>query len=408
MPADRARFDRIMLGVLVVVFAGSALSKLTRPESAERAVKFIFDRAGTGQSRAVEVALVGALIGWEMLLALGMAAGGRVRRQAIGLCAATLLVLSGVLVFLLVVPAAPGCGCLGSSGEKAGLAELAALARNALLFAACVWLLDGGKGLPAVEGGDRPGTHRLGRKAGAGFTLIETLACITIVAIVLSLVIPSLRDARASAKEQASQGLARQLAMVAFGYAHDWKDALPFFATPRDPWSPAWIGGRAYGNQPFDAQARLWLSFLANEGRIEPVRDEMFLSPEQRAIAQGFDPRTVRTALYFMTFTAFSAPDYWSPGRNGELPPPDALLHGQKLASVRWPSAKGLLCNMRDGYWRGRGPAAMAHFGVFFDGSAGVILESDVNPGSIQHRPLPGRWAWPIMSTTDGLFGRDR
>jgi prepilin-type N-terminal cleavage/methylation domain-containing protein len=65
----------------------------------------------------------------------------------------------------------------------------------------------------------------------SGFTLIELLVVISIVALLVSILLPALRAARESAKTTQCQSNLRGLAQAGAIYASDWKEHLPFFHT---------------------------------------------------------------------------------------------------------------------------------------------------------------------------------
>lgn len=66
-------------------------------------------------------------------------------------------------------------------------------------------------------------THSRGRR---GFTLIELLVVVSIIALLISILMPSLRRARAQAKTVVCRSNIRQVGMGALYYAHDYHDQL--------------------------------------------------------------------------------------------------------------------------------------------------------------------------------------
>ncbi len=68
------------------------------------------------------------------------------------------------------------------------------------------------------------------RKRGArGFTLIELLVVVAIIALLISILLPSLRDAREQAKVAKCLAHYRQLTTSANQYFLDWSDNFPFY-----------------------------------------------------------------------------------------------------------------------------------------------------------------------------------
>jgi prepilin-type N-terminal cleavage/methylation domain-containing protein/prepilin-type processing-associated H-X9-DG protein len=61
----------------------------------------------------------------------------------------------------------------------------------------------------------------------AGFTLIELLVVVAIIALLVGLLLPSLRGARDAARSLVCQSNTRQLAIGGLSYMADWKDYIP-------------------------------------------------------------------------------------------------------------------------------------------------------------------------------------
>jgi prepilin-type N-terminal cleavage/methylation domain-containing protein len=73
-------------------------------------------------------------------------------------------------------------------------------------------------------------------KARSGFTLIELLVVVAIIALLISILLPSLRDAREQAKVAKCLANYRQLTTTTVQYFLDWNDNFPF-------WDPVHSGG---------------------------------------------------------------------------------------------------------------------------------------------------------------------
>lgn len=63
-----------------------------------------------------------------------------------------------------------------------------------------------------------------------GFTLVEVLVVVSIIALLLGILVPALGGARESARVVACQANQRSVGQGIFAYAHDFDDALPFGA----------------------------------------------------------------------------------------------------------------------------------------------------------------------------------
>jgi len=83
------------------------------------------------------------------------------------------------------------------------------------------------------------------RRPFAGFTLIELLVVISIIALLISILLPALRNARTAARMMVCQSNLRQLAAVAPIYANDHDGWLPqsvSYNISTDTWAdPEWV-----------------------------------------------------------------------------------------------------------------------------------------------------------------------
>src|SRR3972149_886514 len=79
----------------------------------------------------------------------------------------------------------------------------------------------------------------------SGFTLIELLVVITIIAILASILLPSLKNAREMAKKAKCIGNLRQCYMATMMYINDYNGYLPANINPG--WDAAYVGGSYWG-----------------------------------------------------------------------------------------------------------------------------------------------------------------
>jgi prepilin-type N-terminal cleavage/methylation domain-containing protein len=66
----------------------------------------------------------------------------------------------------------------------------------------------------------------------AGFTLVELLVVISIIAILMSILLPSLQRAREAAKRQVCANQCRQIGVAIVAYTGDWEYKLPYYGDP--------------------------------------------------------------------------------------------------------------------------------------------------------------------------------
>jgi prepilin-type N-terminal cleavage/methylation domain-containing protein len=79
------------------------------------------------------------------------------------------------------------------------------------------------------------------RKATRGFTLVELLVVIGIIALLIAILLPALSRAREQAKNAQCLSNLRQLATVYQLYANDYKDQIPIGYDGNSPWTGYYI-----------------------------------------------------------------------------------------------------------------------------------------------------------------------
>ena len=96
-----------------------------------------------------------------------------------------------------------------------------------------------------------------------GFTIVELMVCISIIAILVAILLPALSRVRAQAHlTQALSGI-RQVHASTFLYLADEADAMPYIATPHRPWEPIVVRGVLIQGLPYFRQSNFVLSVVA-------------------------------------------------------------------------------------------------------------------------------------------------
>ncbi len=175
------------------------------------------------------------------------------------------------------------------------------------------------------------------RKEADGFSLIELLVVIVVLALLLSLSIVGVQSARASAR--ANRGLAdmRSVAGAAVQYASDCAELPPTLFHPPERWPETFQTTRVAGVDLTGAWfANTSLFYMLFEPFLpEAVLRAGFSWPQPRQTDRGM---TVDCIPYRLTSTLYAAPEYWLPERQRPL----LGWKAQRMDSVALPSSKGM------------------------------------------------------------------
>lgn len=224
------------------------------------------------------------------------------------------------------------------------------------------------------------------------FTLAELLVSIGVIALLLAILIPSLRGARDSALELSVLNHQRGVAVVLDDYLRSHRGEFPTWGYPQTRRAPALeVDGEPVSPGGWWDQPRYWHVYLTLNGY------------DASAAAQGpemtWDRPATREALDNLTHTAYANPSYWI--HDGPQPVSDYL--SQKWHTIEHPSRKGILARF-DVRQDVMDESRFAWFIWFADGHSERRRWSTLTPGIFERDY--GEWS-PVLTTAQGLRGRD-
>lgn len=182
----------------------------------------------TAVPQVVRQIVVVAIPVFELGLAGLWFAGVARRRVRVG-AACFLTVVTAVYLWHAVFVEIPDCGCFSliALAESDRRAAVFLVARNSCLLG--LLMLSGA----SARGASPRGVSRHRAPSQPGFTLIETIFIIVIVALMVSLLMPALGRARQAAERLRSRVALGQHAAVVSAYLLDWDDEYPIYADPK-------------------------------------------------------------------------------------------------------------------------------------------------------------------------------
>lgn len=292
----------------------------------------------------------------------------------------------------------PSCGCLGTLERFRNLQVSATqhLVFNGVLIGS---LVGGGAAMGCVPALARPRWPAAATRSYArrGFTLVELIVCVAVIAVLMSLSLPGLARSRGSASAAATLAKMRHHASVFAAYAGDHQDLMPRYTDP--------YGKSRVGEAPDQVSVgyfggfRLWQLAMARQYYGEsPFSDTFFVptgDPERR-VAFWYAAAFIADPAFWNEYTR-RGPSQWRATRVGE---------------VLYPSQKGLLITEREVLRGGRDGEAGLYGLTLSDASARMTtMRSLAAPYPGGEGSWPGSElgppGYPVMHTRDGVRGRD-
>lgn len=389
---------RILLGG---VFLFAAVTKTYRPAPFVSVVDTLLATSieWPGEFKAQSIVPISVLvIVWEAFLGLLLISG--VGRRGVALATGgTLILFSSALVRLMFLPETPACGCFGAfprAVEDARGAVQFGLIRNAALLWLAVWL-----GMQKGDGAAGRGPAHRASGAVPGYSIVEILVCIVIIAVLIAIALPVFRHAREKARLTESLSALRQLLASVDVYASDHRELFPFLGVPGHPERGLErFGPRGASFSYFGGSSKLWATALVQSGHSEIAE----LAGETRlteSLRESFGTPDVIGTYFRLTHVSAADPGFWEPGG---VPSEPMFFRAVGRHEVGFPSGKGLLVDVHEDVFNETSADVGWNVGSA-DGAASFRARTPVVHTDL-HRPY-GAIPWSVLTTRRGIRGRD-
>jgi len=230
------------------------------------------------------------------------------------------------------------------------------------------------------------------RQAKTGFTILELMVSLSIIAVLMGLMLPALKGAHMRADAVKLLANQSESMRVLMSYTMDHQSAFPTFGIPRTQAGAMQWKGKEIDFRWWD-QPQYWGLYLQSKGYngwitlgddAAPNAYELMDCP---ACGSGF-------SRHYLTATAYANPELFKDGAKD-----DRLTHFvQRMDSVAAPSDKIGLTYFAE--FPGRRTIV-----TYFDGAARNTPIDDIAPGA--DLAFTAAVAYPGMRTRRGLLGRD-
>ena len=236
----------------------------------------------------------------------------------------------------------------------------------------------------------------------AGFTLVEILVTISVIAVLLAIAIPTLWGARRNAVVVVALANQRQADQVLRLYLQDNNELYPNWGEPG-----TFAAELYWDEQDHFITDRWWdqpvywgvyLHMLGYEGWAS-LGPESSGGEYEQAILDADCTGCDLMSWHVISNTAFANPPFW----DESLASDKAQHQTQRSTSIAYPSKKGVLVLRRGIMGQSRAlDQDMIHFG---DGHGETVLRLDLTPGIV--RGSMHSDGYPVHNTPEGFLGRD-
>lgn len=248
-------------------------------------------------------------------------------------------------------------------------------------------------------------SSRARRHTGRGFTLVEVIITISVIATLIGLLLPALAGASMQARQTRFSIVQRQMFVALSQYTEDFDATFPYFGTRGDPHGPVRIGETEFTGTPYFMQPMSHWATALVPGYIESRASIEHERWRERNAEQG-RPGLV-TAQSALVACVFAEPAFFT-SEARDRPLVYSQFRAMRSFEVVYPSDKVILTA-----WSAWGAWAYPEVGQVSgypstrgDGATETERETDALGWPTVEVPWYGEQ--PMHTTVNGLAGRDR